>query len=76
MQRHSRWNRRTFFFVPDIANHVPDEVSKLLRNPKPAIVIGSGEGSPDLTKRSFMPQPGEAVTVARQLSHILREHSA
>src|ERR1019366_4376171 len=50
----------TSFFVPDIANHVPHmqitwnskvsvephQVSQLLRNSKPAIVIGGGEGRP------------------------------
>ena len=80
----------TSFFVPDIANHVPhmqitwdsrvslepQQVSKLLRNSKPAIVIGSGEGRPGLAMCSFMLQPGEDKIVAEQLSRILREHSA
>ncbi|HEY1483313.1 MAG TPA: aminotransferase class V-fold PLP-dependent enzyme [Candidatus Acidoferrum sp.] len=80
----------TSFFVPDIANHVPhmqitwdskvslepQQVSKLLRNSKPAIVIGGGEGRPGLTMCSFMLQPGEDKIVAEQLSRILREHSA
>jgi len=80
----------TSFFVPDIANHVPHmriewdsrisadskAVSKLLRESKPAIVIGGGEGGPGLTMCSFMLQPGEDRTVAQQLSRILREHSA
>src|SRR6266581_840369 len=80
----------TSFFVPDIANHVPHmqitwdskvslepkQVSKLLRNSKPAIVIGGGEGRPGLTMCSFMLQPGEDKIVAEQLSRILREHSA
>ncbi len=80
----------TSFFVPDIANHVPhmqitwdsrislppQQVSKLLRNSKPAIVIGGGEGRPGLTMCSFMLQPGEDRIVAEQLSRILREHSA
>jgi len=80
----------TSFFVPDIANHVPhmqitwdsrvslepQEVSKLLRNSKPAIVIGGGEGRPGLTMCSFMLQPGEDKIVTEQLSRILREHSA
>jgi L-seryl-tRNA(Ser) seleniumtransferase len=80
----------TSFFTPDIANHVPhmqitwdsrisvtpQQVSKLLRNAKPAIVIGGGEGRPGLAMCSFMLQPGEDKIVAEQLSHILREHSA
>jgi uncharacterized pyridoxal phosphate-dependent enzyme len=80
----------TQFFTPDIANHVPhmqitwdsrvpveaQQVSKLLRNSKPAIVIGGGEGRSGLTMCSFMLQPGEDKIVAEQLSRILREHSA
>ena len=80
----------TSFFTPDIANHVPhmqitwdakisvtpQQVSKLLRNSKPAIVIGGGEGRPGLVMWSFMLQPGEDKIVAEQLSRILREHSA
>ncbi len=80
----------TSFFVPDIANHVPHmnitwdsrvpveprQVSQLLRNSKPAIVIGGGEGLPGLIMCSFMLQPGEDKIVAEQLSRVLREHSA
>ncbi len=80
----------TSFFTPDIANHVPhmqimwdnkisitpQQVSKSLRNSKPAIVIGGGEGRPGLTMCSFMLQPGEDKLVAQELSRILREHSA
>ncbi|MGC2198188.1 MAG: aminotransferase class V-fold PLP-dependent enzyme [Terriglobales bacterium] len=80
----------TSFFTPDIANHVPhmqitwdsristtpQQVSKLLRNSKPAIVIGGGEGRPGLAMCSFMLQPGEDKIVAERLSSILREHSA
>ena len=80
----------TSFFVPDIANHVPhmsitwdarisltpQQASKLLRNSKPSIVIGSGEGRPGLAMNSFMLQPGEDKIVAQQLSHLLREHVA
>jgi uncharacterized pyridoxal phosphate-dependent enzyme len=80
----------TSYFTPDIANHVPhmqiswdskisltpQQVSKLLRNSKPAIVIGGGEGRPGLTMCSFMLQPGEDKIVAEQLSRVLREHSA
>jgi len=79
----------TSFFTPDIANHVPhmqiawdskisvtpQQVSKLLRNSKPAIAIGGGEGRPGLTMCSFMLQPGEDKIVAEQLSRILREHA-
>jgi uncharacterized pyridoxal phosphate-dependent enzyme len=80
----------TSFFVPDIANHVPHmriawdsrvsvepkQVSKLLREAKPAIVIGGGEGRPGLSMCSFMLQPGEDKIVAERLAHILKEHSA
>jgi uncharacterized pyridoxal phosphate-dependent enzyme len=80
----------TSFFTPDIANHVPhvqitwdsrisvtpQQVSKLLRNSKPAIVIGGGEGRPGLQMSSFMLQPGEDKIVAEQLSRVLREHAA
>src|SRR6201997_1128973 len=80
----------TSFFVPDIANHVPHmritwdsrvsvepkQVSKLLREAKPAIVIGGGEGRPGLSMCSFMLQPGEDKIVAERLAHILRDHSA
>jgi L-seryl-tRNA(Ser) seleniumtransferase len=80
----------TSFFVPDIANHVPHmqitwdsrislqprEVSKMLRNSKPSIAIGGGEGKPGLSMCSFMLQPGEDKIVAQQLSHILSAHSA
>lgn len=81
----------TSFFVPDIANHVPhmsitwdaarisltpQEASKLLRNSKPSIVIGGGEGRLGLAMCSFMLQPGEDKIVAEQLSRVLREHSA
>ena len=80
----------TSFFTPDIANHVPhmaitwdsriaitpQQVSKLLRNSKPAIVIGGGEERPGLAMCSFMLQPGEDKIVAEQLARVLREHSA
>src|SRR5215469_14032337 len=80
----------TEFFTPDIANHVPHmriawdarvplepkEVSKMLRNSKPAIAIGGGEGKPGLSMCSFMLQPGEDKIVADRLAHILKEHSA
>jgi uncharacterized pyridoxal phosphate-dependent enzyme len=80
----------TEFFVPEIANHVPhmaiawdetrialkpQEASKLLRNSKPSVVIGGGEGRPGLTMCSFMLQPGEEKIVADALSRLLREHA-
>jgi L-seryl-tRNA(Ser) seleniumtransferase len=79
----------TSFFVPDMANHVPhmqitwdsrvsadpEQISKSLRNAKPAIVIGGGEGTPGLTMCSFMLQPGEDKIVAEQLFRALREHT-
>jgi L-seryl-tRNA(Ser) seleniumtransferase len=80
----------TAFFTPDIANHVPhmsitwdskislspQEVSHLLRNGQPSIVIGGGEGRPGLGMNSFMLQPGEEQIIADHLSKVLREHSA
>lgn len=82
----------TEFFVPDIANHVPHmritwdgvriplkprDAAKLLRESKPAIVIGgSGEKRPGLEMNSFMLQPGEDKIVANALSRLLLEHSA
>jgi L-seryl-tRNA(Ser) seleniumtransferase len=80
----------TEYFTPDIANHVPHmritwdsrvplepkEVSKMLRNSKPSIAIGGGEGRPGLGMCSFMLQPGEEKIVAERLAHILKEHSA
>jgi uncharacterized pyridoxal phosphate-dependent enzyme len=81
----------TTFFVPDIANHVPhmsitwdaarisltpQQASKLLRDSKPSIVIGRGEGRPGLAMTAFMLQPGEDKIVADQLSRLLREHAA
>jgi hypothetical protein len=81
----------TSFFVPDIANHVPHmaitwdsarisltpaEVSKLLLESSPSIVIGSGEDRPGLVMNSFMLQPGENKIVADQLTSVFREHSA
>jgi uncharacterized pyridoxal phosphate-dependent enzyme len=81
----------TAFFVPDIANHVPHmqitwdaakisltpkQASQLLRESKPAIVMGPGEEKPGLSMNSFMLQPGEDKIVADQLVRIFREHSA
>jgi len=81
----------TSFFVPDIANHVPhmsitwdaarisltpQQASKLLRDSKPSIVIGRGEGRPGLAMTAFMLQSGEDKIVAEQLSRLLREHAA
>jgi uncharacterized pyridoxal phosphate-dependent enzyme len=81
----------TAFFVPDIANHVPHmqitwdaakisltakQASQLLRESKPAIVMGAAEDRPGLAMNSFMLQPGEDKIVADQLIRIFREHSA
>jgi uncharacterized pyridoxal phosphate-dependent enzyme len=81
----------TAFFVPDIANHVPHmnvtwdsgrialapkEVSQLLLDSSPSIVIGSDESHPGLVMNSFMLQPGENKIVAEQLTRIFREHSS
>jgi L-seryl-tRNA(Ser) seleniumtransferase len=79
----------TEYFIPTIANHVPhmhitwdsrisltpQQVSQLLRNSKPSIVMAAGEERPGLGMNSFMLQPGEDQIVAEQLSRILREHS-
>ena len=80
----------TKFFTPAIANHVPHmqitwdsrisltphEVSQLLRNSKPSIVMSAGEEKPGLAMNSFMLQPGEDQIVAEHLSRILLQHSA
>jgi len=81
----------TSFFVPEIANHVPHmrivldpakisvtpkEVSQMLKDSKPSIVISVGEDQPGLGMNSFMLQPGEDKIVANQLVRVLREHSA
>jgi L-seryl-tRNA(Ser) seleniumtransferase len=81
----------TSYFVPDIANHVPHmaitwdsskislapkQVSQLLRDSNPSIVMGGGEERPGLAMCSFMLQPGENKIVAQQLTKIFREHSA
>ncbi len=81
----------TSFFVPDIANHVPHmsitwdssrialttkEVSKLLADSTPSIIMGGGERRPGLAMNSFMLQPGENKIVAEQLTRIFRGHSA
>lgn len=80
----------TSYFVPDVANHVPHmqiswdsrvriephEVSKILRNSNPSIVMGGGEDKPGLIMCSFMLQPGEDKIVAEQLSRVLRGHTA
>src|SRR5262249_49938487 len=80
----------TSFFTPDVANHVPHmqiswdaarialtprQVAQALRDSKPSIVIGGGEGRPGLAMSSFMLQPGEHELVARQLAQILRQHA-
>jgi L-seryl-tRNA(Ser) seleniumtransferase len=80
----------TKFFTPAIANHVPhmqiiwdarisltpQQVSQLLRNSKPSIVMSAGEEKPGLAMNSFMLQPGEDQIVAEHLSRILRQHSS
>ena len=80
----------TSFFIPDIANHVPHmritwdaripltpkQVAQSLRNSRPSIVVGGGEGKPGLSMNSFMLQPGEDQIVAERLSYVLRDHSA
>ena len=80
----------TSFFVPEIANHVPHmriildpakisltpkEVSQLLRDSKPSIVMSVGEDTPGLGMNSFMLQTGEDKVVADTLVRILREHA-
>ena len=80
----------TSFFVPEIANHVPhmriilnpakisvtpNEVSRLLKDSKPSIVMSVGDDTPGLGMNSFMLQPGEDKIVANQLVRIFREHS-
>ena len=54
----------------------PKQASQLLRESKPAIVMGPGEDRPGLAMNSFMLQPGEDKIVADQLVRIFREHSA
>ena len=81
----------TSFFVPDIANHVPhmaitwdsaripitaNEISKMLLESSPSVVIAAGEDRPGLVMNSFMLLPGENKVVAEQLSRVFREHSA
>jgi hypothetical protein len=53
----------------------PQQISKTLRNSKPSIVIGGGEGRQGLSMCSFMLQPGEDKIVAEQLSRALRGQS-
>ena len=80
----------TSFFVPEIANHVPHmriildpakisvtpkEVSQLLKDSKPSIVMSVGEDTPGLGMNSFMLQTGEDKVVADTLVRILREHA-
>src|SRR6478735_2967305 len=81
----------TSYFVPEIANHVPHmqiswdeakisltpkQVSQLLKESKPSIIMAAGEEKPGLSMNSFMLQAGEDKVVAEQLSKIFREHSA
>jgi uncharacterized pyridoxal phosphate-dependent enzyme len=81
----------TSFFTPDIANHVPHmqitwdptrialtprQVAQALRDSKPSIVVGGGEGRPGLAMSTFMLQPGEHEIVASQLAQVLRQHAS
>jgi uncharacterized pyridoxal phosphate-dependent enzyme len=81
----------TAYFVPEIANHVPHmqitwdaakialtpkQVSQMLKESKPPIIMGPGEEKPGLSMNSFMLQAGEEKTVAEQLARIFHEHSA
>jgi L-seryl-tRNA(Ser) seleniumtransferase len=81
----------TSYFVPEIANHVPHmqiswdeakisltpkQVSQLLKESKPSIIMAAGEEKPGLSMNSFMLQAGEDKVVAEQLARILREHTA
>ena len=54
----------------------PKQASQLLRESKPAILMGAGEDRPGLAMNSFMLQPGEDRIVADHLARIFREHSA
>jgi L-seryl-tRNA(Ser) seleniumtransferase len=79
----------TSYFVPDIANHVPHmainwdsrvkltpkEVSELLKNSNPSIIMGGGEERPGLTMTAFMLQAGEHKIVAEQLETLLKQHA-
>jgi L-seryl-tRNA(Ser) seleniumtransferase len=79
----------TTFFVPDIANHVPHmeitredkdipltprQVSQILRESNPSIVMAAGDERPNLPMCSFMLQPEEYKIVADKLVKIFREH--
>jgi uncharacterized pyridoxal phosphate-dependent enzyme len=81
---------KTTFFVPDIANHVPhmvidwdpakisltlEQVSKMLKESKPSIVLGGGEDRPGLIMCSFMLQPGEHKIVAERLASVLSQRA-
>jgi L-seryl-tRNA(Ser) seleniumtransferase len=81
----------TEFFMPEIANHVPhmrikldparikltpQEVSRILRKSKPAIVIAAGDESPGLAMNSFMLKPGEDKIVAEQLVTLFKANAA
>jgi len=80
----------TVLFTPDLANHVPHmqirwdnriplstkDVSNLLRDSKPAIVMAAEEDHPGLWMNSFQLMPGEDKIVAERLSRIFREHAA
>ena len=54
----------------------PKQVSQLLKESKPSIIMAAGEEKPGLSMNSFMLQAGEDKVVAEQLARILREHTA
>lgn len=80
----------TSLFVPEIANHVPhmriiwdegrirltaNDALQLLRQAKPSIAMGAGEGKAGLAMTSFMLKPGEHRIVADRLGALLRKHT-
>ncbi len=79
----------TWFFTPDIANHVPhmqigweakisltpQQASEILRGGQPSIAMGGAESRPGLSMSSFMLQPGEEQIIAEQLVKMFRKHS-
>ena len=78
----------TSYFVPDVANHVPHmqiqwdnrlaltprDVTKALRQGKPAIVLSIGENHEALSLNSFMLQPGEEKIIAENLVSFFKAH--
>ena len=53
---------------------IPQQVSRLLRESRPSIVMAAGDERPNLSMCSFMLQPGEHKIVADKLVTIFREH--